>query len=86
MMLAETAYNVIQALPEAEKERLFSMLKLESKEVKPKLKKYDGHWTHQEATEYLIKTITVQAKRRAAKQKNLRLQPQVHSSINPLKT
>ncbi|MDV6167895.1 hypothetical protein R1T16_05625 [Flavobacterium sp. DG1-102-2] len=44
MMLAETAYNVIQALPEAEKERLFSMLKLESKVIKPKLKKDDGHY------------------------------------------
>lgn len=66
-MLAETAYNVIQALPEAEKERLFSMLKLESKEVKTQPKKDDGHWTHAQAKEYLMKTFTLQAKRREAK-------------------
>ena len=67
MILAETAYNIISALPEAEKERLYSMLKLESKEVKLKQKKDDGHWTKAEATDYLTKLFSVQAERNAAK-------------------
>lgn len=62
-MLAETAYNVIQALPEAEKARLYSMLKLEEKAIKPKVKKDDGHWTPEQAKEYLMKVFTKQAKR-----------------------
>jgi len=66
-MLAETAYNVIQALPEAEKERLYSMLKLEAKEVKPKVKKDDGHWTNEQAKDYLLRLFTTQAKRKNKK-------------------
>lgn len=62
-MMAETAYNVIQALPEAEKLRLYSMLKLESKEVPPKPKKDDGHWTNAQAKEYILKMHSAKAKR-----------------------
>ena len=53
-MKAETAYNVIQALPEKEISRLYKMLGIEipQKEDKPKRKPL---MTDAEATEYLIK-------------------------------
>lgn len=60
-MQAETAYNVIQALPESEKVRLYAMLKLEEKTVQAKPAKPDLHWTVQEATDYLVKLFTQQA-------------------------
>ncbi|WP_417365622.1 hypothetical protein [Flavobacterium beibuense] len=67
MMLAETAYNVIQALPQQERDRLYSMLKLEEKEVKIKPKE-DKHWTRQQATDHLLKLFAGQSKRKAAKE------------------
>ncbi len=63
-MQAETAYNVIQALPESEKARLYSMLKLEEKSVQAKPSKHDLHWTVQEATDYLVKLFAQQSIKR----------------------
>lgn len=65
-MLAETAYNVIQALPETERQRLFSMLSIEHKQVKTKPKKDDGQWTVPEAKDYLAKLLASQKSRKAS--------------------
>lgn len=51
-MLAETAYNVIQALPDKELQRLYRMLG-----VLPEAKKEKeaaGHWTKAEAKDWLM--------------------------------
>ena len=57
MMTAETAYNVIQALPKKEMPRLFKMLKVKSviKIVKPKEK--EPLITDAQATEYLLRKL-----------------------------
>lgn len=58
MIKAETAYNVIQALPEKEVVRLYQMLgvqfSLQSKENKSKKQPL---LTDAEATEYLLKKL-----------------------------
>lgn len=55
-MLAETAYNVIQALPEKEMQRLYKMLGVQTPSVKVKTKK-KPLITEQEATDYLMKRL-----------------------------
>lgn len=42
-MQAETAYNVIQTLPETEKMRLYAMLKLKDVETKKPEARTSGH-------------------------------------------
>lgn len=53
-MKAETAYNVIQALPEKEYKRLKQMLEVTPKAKKPKKKPLI---TDAQAMEYLIKKL-----------------------------
>lgn len=69
-MRAETAYNVIQALPEAEMARLYSMLRQSEKiiDVKPK-KQDDEFWTVTEASDYIQKIFSENAMRRAGQNK-----------------
>lgn len=55
-MQAETAYNVIQALPETEKLRLYAMLEQEKKPVATKQKK-SNVWTVEECTEVVYKLL-----------------------------
>ena len=59
-MKAETAYQVIQALPEMEKTRLYNMLgmhtALTTKPNKPKKKQLI---TDAEATEYLLRKLRI---------------------------
>lgn len=52
-MQAETAYNVIQALPEAEKERLYAMLDKARKPAQ-KAKRESKFWTKEECAEILL--------------------------------
>lgn len=57
-MKAETAYNVIQALPEMEKNRLYNMLGMSSALiVKPKKTKKKPIISDSEATEYLLRKL-----------------------------
>ncbi|AXG72957.1 hypothetical protein DVK85_01395 [Flavobacterium arcticum] len=67
-MHAETAYNVIQALPEEEKARLYEML---DKVRKPTLKveKESKHWSVEECMDALLMKLT---KRRETMLKNKR--------------
>jgi hypothetical protein len=53
-MKAETAYNVIQALPKSEYERLKGMLGLTKAEKKPKRKPL---LSKAEATEYVLRMM-----------------------------
>lgn len=57
-MKAETAYHVIQALPEMEKNRLYNMLGMSSALiVKPKKPKNKPIISDAEATEYLLRKL-----------------------------
>lgn len=62
-MQAETAYNVIQALPEAEKLRLYAMLDKDKTPAEVKAKK-SNVWTIEECTELLIKHLNQQKRNR----------------------
>jgi hypothetical protein len=55
-MQAETAYNVIQALPESEKLRLYAMLEKDKKPVPVKTKK-SNVWSVAECTEVVLKLM-----------------------------
>ena len=55
-MQAETAYNVIQALPESEKLRLYGMLEKDKKPVPVKTRK-SNVWTIEECTEVVLKLM-----------------------------
>ena len=58
-MKAETAYNVIQALPEMEKNRLYNMLGVSSAlKAKPKNIKKKQLISDAEATEYLLRKLS----------------------------
>ncbi len=65
-MQAETAYNVIQALPEEEKARLYAMLDKERKPV-VKVEKESKHWSVEECMDALLMQLT---KRRETMLKN----------------
>ena len=67
MMLAETAYNVIQALPEGERTRLIKMLGLQENEVVAKPAKQDPHWSTAQAKEYIVNFYARIAERRSNK-------------------
>ena len=58
-MKAETAYSVIQALPETEVARLYQMLGVQSPllNAKPKKTKKKPLISDAEATEYLLKKL-----------------------------
>lgn len=58
-MKAETAYHVIQALPETEVARLYQMLGVQSPllNAKPKKTKKKPLISDAEATEYLLKKL-----------------------------
>jgi len=57
-MKAETAYHVIQALPEQEVARLYQMLGVQSPfHSKPKITKKKPLISDAEATEYLLKKL-----------------------------
>jgi hypothetical protein len=58
-MKAETAYNVIQALPEKEQKRLLKMLGVNVQEKKPKKKQII---TEQQSMEYLRKKLGIDKK------------------------
>lgn len=61
-MLAETAYNVIEALSEKEKERLFGMLKLSERAPKNKrVKVLDDS----QAKEFLIQKLNAWKRQRS---------------------
>lgn len=55
-MQAETAYNVIQALPESEKLRLYAMLEKDKKPIPVKIKK-SNVWSVAECTEVVLKLM-----------------------------
>ncbi len=55
-MLAETAYNVIQALPESEKLRLYEMLEKDKKPIPVKTRK-SNVWSVEECTEVVLKLM-----------------------------
>ena len=54
-MVAETAYNVIQALPEQEKQRLYKMLSVPEKTIKKAVKK-EPILTNSQAREIILKS------------------------------
>ncbi len=57
-MLAETAYQVIEALNEKEKSRLYTMLGVQSAlQSKPKSTKKKPLLSDAEATEYLLRKL-----------------------------
>lgn len=57
-MKAETAYHVIQALPESEVARLYQMLGVQSPIIsKPKKKNKKSLISDAEATEYLLRKL-----------------------------
>jgi len=71
-MLAETVYNVYQALPEAEKVRLYVMLENEQKARQPIEVKDDNQMTPEECTEALMIILRKQRSERL-KNKNLKV-------------
>jgi len=65
--MAETAYNVIQALPQEELTRLYRMLGVLPEEKKEK--EAVGHWTKEYAKEWLLSNhFRKSQERNAAKQ------------------
>ena len=71
-MLAETVYNVFQALPEAEKVRLYVMLEKDKKATEPIEVKDDGQLTDAECTEALMLILRKQRNEKL-KNKNLKV-------------
>jgi len=57
-MKAETAYNVIQALPETEKQRLYNMLGITKKPKAVKKKEDAKFLTLEQCTEMILKQLT----------------------------
>ena len=57
MLLAETAYNIFQALPDGEKERLYAMMEKDRKPKPIKQTKKSNVWTIEECTEVVLKQM-----------------------------